>query len=116
MKHMSTLFVLALLCTAVTHAQSVDPAGSIAVPGPCFLATDEVTWTAIGLSGVQLDKVRSMQTACKTECAATPEAPQPDTRISGAVLKRYEEELRTILDKDQYAKWEKWCSERPGQM
>ncbi len=81
-----------------------------------MLATDEVTWTAIGLSGEQLDKVRSMQTACKTECAATPEATQPDARISGAVLKRYEEELRTILDKDQYAKWEKWCSERPGQM
>ncbi len=64
----------------------------------------------------QLAKVRSMRTACKTDCAVTPETKGTDAGISGAVMKRYEEQLHDLLTPEQWASWTKWCGERPDHM
>lgn len=84
--------------------------------GTCFVETDDRTWSAIGLAEEQLAKVKSMQTACKTDCAVTPESRVTDAEISGAVLKRYEEQLHALLTPEQWVKWTKWCAERPDHM
>lgn len=116
MNHTPLLSIaLALLCHATVIAQ--EPQASPApVVGECFVSTDAGTWMAIGLSTDQLEKVQSMQTACKTDCAATPERSAADADVSGAVLKRYEGKLQEVLTPDQYAKWKKWCAERPEHM
>lgn len=112
-----TSFTLAVLLFSLMPAIAQElPPLEQKHSGTCFVETDDQAWIAVGLSEEQLAKVRSMQTACKTDCAVTPESKATDAEISGAVLKRYEEQLHALLTPEQWAKWTKWCAERPGHM
>lgn len=107
--------IVLLICAAPANAQEPPPPGSNST-GSCFVATDDMTWSAVGLNEEQLGRVKSLQTACKTDCAITPESRKTHADISGAVLKRYEEELRAMLSPEQWAKWSEWCAARPNRM
>jgi hypothetical protein len=112
-----TTFLLAALLFTVVQATAQEPQPLEPEPtGTCFVETDVQTWQGLGLTDDQLAKVKSMQTACKTDCAVTPETKGTDADISGAVLKRYNEQLQALLSPEQYAKWTKWCADRPDDM
>lgn len=107
--------LFSLLQATAQELPPLDPKATGST-GTCFVETEDQAWSAIGLSEDQLAKVKSMQTACKTDCAITPESKGMDAEISGAVLKRYEEQLHALLTPEQWAKWTKWCAGRPDHM
>jgi hypothetical protein len=112
-----TTFLFAALLSTLVQATAQEP--QPVDPGPtgtCFVETDDQTWQALGLTDDQLAKVKAMQTACKTDCAVTPETKGTDADISGAVLKRYNEQLQALMNPEQYARWMKWCADRPDDM
>jgi hypothetical protein len=103
-----------IMCMLQGYAQT--PLAPDAAVAPCFVATEEATWTAIGLDAEQLERVKTMQTACKTDCALTPETTTTEKNLSGAVLKLYEAQLEELLTTEQYTKWTQWCDQRPRTM
>lgn len=104
----------AVLCTVNCIAQVAPIPNQKDVGSACILATDAQVWTALGLSADQLEQVQSIQTQCKTDCVGLQEGGEMDPELSGAALKRHEDEVKRLLTEDQYHKWMKWCSERPG--
>ena len=96
--------LMSTIAQAQTPAQSPDE--------PCLLATDKDTWLALGLSADQVEQVSSIQTTCKTDCAAVSETGERDARTAAAVLEQHQERVRMLLTEKQYDAWQAWCSER----
>ncbi|MEO8067837.1 MAG: hypothetical protein ABI599_09115 [Flavobacteriales bacterium] len=109
------LILLALLVASATCATAQTPVPDQKDLGSaCILATDATVWASLGLSEEQLKKVQSIQTQCKTDCVTGQESGEVAPELAGAALKRHEEDVEKILTEEQYNKWMKWCSERPG--
>lgn len=105
---------LTLMCSFPATAQVAPIPNQKDVGSSCILATDETVWISMGLSAEQIEKVKSIQTQCKTDCVGPLEGGEKDPELSGAALKHHEDELKKALTEEQYAKWTKWCNERPG--
>jgi hypothetical protein len=105
---------IVLTCTLHAAAQVAPIPNQKDVGSACILATDETVWISMGLSAEQIEKVKSIQTQCKTDCVGPLEGGERDPELSGAALKHHEEELQKVLTEEQYSKWTKWCNERPG--
>ncbi|MEO8588668.1 MAG: hypothetical protein ABI432_04815, partial [Flavobacteriales bacterium] len=52
--------------------------------------------------------------ACKTNCQALGESGAMDAKMSQAITKKHEEEIKDVLTPEQYKKWLLWCGERPA--
>jgi hypothetical protein len=112
------LLLLATLAYGPAAAQTGMDADSLKVDHlsneACLLAMTDEEWTALGISTEQLDAVRSVQTACKTDCLATPPGAAESGRLSKATLVKHTEAIQRILSAEQFDKWSTWCSERPS--
>lgn len=114
MSHPLFTFAVALICACPAIAQVAPIPDQKDVGSACILATDDAVWTSLGLAAEQIEQVKSIQTRCKTDCVGPLEGGEKDPELSGAALKHYEDELKKLLTEEQYAKWMKWCGERPG--
>ena len=107
--------LLGVLSSALMMAQN-DPAPPANGDGPCILATPVATWTTLGVSEDQLERIRSIQAHCHADCQPANGLRTRDPELTGAVVRKYEEEVEAILGKERTAKWREWCKERPARM
>jgi hypothetical protein len=107
------IIALALASITTSYAQPPDTQQPLLTSDECMLNTTEETWTALGLTSEQLDQVKAIQTLCQTDCTALQERGGSDPAMAQAMLEKHRENIRTVLSKDQYAKWLDWCGERP---
>ncbi|HEY0976882.1 MAG TPA: hypothetical protein VGE21_05385 [Flavobacteriales bacterium] len=110
-----TLFALAA-CVSVSVAQT-DP---VLAPSPasqeCLLATPSATWTSIGATAEEAERIARIQALCHTDCNASEDVGRKDPGTAGAIVRKHEAEVEAILGKERFAKWKAYCSERPARM
>lgn len=114
MRRLRVLLLGALSSTAMM-AQT-DPSSPASGDAPCILATPVTTWTALGVNDEQLERIRSIQAHCHADCQPANGLRTRDPELTGAVVRKYEEEVEAILGKERTAKWREWCKERPARM
>ena len=114
MYHFILIAALALTPFASVYSQapSQQPQ-SMLTSNECLLTTTDEVWTSLGLSAEQLEKVKSIQTICQTDCVALQEGGGSDPALAEAMLQKHREDMRATLTKDQYDKWIEWCEQRP---
>lgn len=111
----SNVFIIALALSGVTATAQVSPAkpDTGTLYDECLLSTTVEDWGALGLTSEQVQQVQAIQTACKTDCAATPETGTRDSKMSEAIMEKHRERIQKILGDAQYDKWLQWCGKRP---
>ncbi len=112
-----SILLLALVSCINLSAQTGMDADSLKVDHlsneACLLAMTDEQWTALGITTDQLDQVRSVQTACKTDCMATTPGAKESGRLSKATLVKHTQAIQGILTAEQFEKWSTLCAERP---
>jgi hypothetical protein len=101
---------LLLVCSVASLQAQTEP--TVEPDAQCLFATDDATWMSLKLTTDELQQVRSLQTACKTDCTSKENASDPVT--VGAVMDKYVTDVRTVLGEERYAQWVQWCKERPA--
>jgi Spy/CpxP family protein refolding chaperone len=104
MKKILATAAVALLCTLGAQAQTDQKATGGTSTHNCLLKADDNTWTTLGLSADQKQKVKDVQVKYKADADKTMDAK------SG--MDKYDKELQTILTPEQQEKWKQWCSGR----
>lgn len=104
MKTLLTTIGMVLFASTTLIAQDMKGEPTRTDKHACIMA-DAGTWTDLGLSAEQLEKVKVIQTSCKKEYEAAKAAGTKYTEAS-----RHEADLKTVLTPDQYTKWSQWCS------
>ena len=104
---------VAVLGTAGTYAQGDSKTTTSVVTTPsahhdCIMA-DEAAWTSLGLNTEQIKRVQLIQERCKKDCEAMAKEKGSHDQ---AAMDKHEKEIQTVLTKEQYAAWQKWCTEQ----
>lgn len=114
MKHL----IILLLAMASQVSIKAQPPGtqkqSIPFTDECLLNTTDETWTSMGLAPEQIEEVKAIQTLCETDCTAMQETGKRDPALAQAMLEKHRENIRAVLSKEQYDKWQTWCEQRPA--
>lgn len=114
MKHpIIILFAMAPLLSLQAQPPGMQKQ-SIPYTDECLLNTTEETWSAVGLTPEQIEEVMTIRTLCETDCTALQQTGERDPELAHAMLEKHRENLRAVLSREQYDKWQKWCEKRPA--
>jgi len=114
MKHL----IILLFAMAPLLSLKAQPPGmqkqSLPYSDECLMTTTDEAWTSIGLTPQQLEEVRAIQTLCETDRTALQETGERDPELAQAMLEKHRENIRAVLSREQYEKWQQWCDKRPA--
>lgn len=111
---MRTLILLLCVQGATwVHAQEEVPAAP--EPSTCLMATTEEVWSQMGAGVDQVDQLRALQPRCHADCT-TEDGTRKEVRLTGAIIRKYEDDVARILSPEQFTKWKTWCTDRPVRM
>ena len=102
-------FIFLLFFGGGAVAQSPDSAMSSAVLQSCFMGTPAAMWTHLKLTGDQMNRLKAIQEACKSECDL-PGVKKDPNAISNSDGSMVISELKNILTMDEYATWTSYCA------
>lgn len=114
MKHLIILLFAMAPLMGLKAQQPGSQRPSIPYTDECLLNTTERTWTSLGLAPEQIEEVKAIQTLCETDCTALQETGERDPELAQAMLEKHRENIRAVLTKEQYGKWQQWCDKRPA--
>jgi hypothetical protein len=79
----------------------------------CLLVTPPDLWTTLKLTRDQMERMSYVQEACTEECdvSGVKKAEHPISNANGGTVM---DEVRNILNEDQYAAWVSYCAGKPG--
>ncbi len=111
----SKVFIIAVVLFSATATAQVSPTkpDTGTIHDQCLLSTTVEDWNSLGLTSEQVQQVQAIQTACKTDCTATPETGTRDPKLSEAIMEKHRERFQKVLGDAQYEKWLEWCTTRP---
>lgn len=107
------LFVAGL---SLATAQTDPVLSSTSAPQECILTTPAATWTALGATPEEVERIADIQALCHTDCNAVDGEGRRSPEMAGAIIRKHENDIEAILGAERFAKWKAFCKERPARM